>query len=171
MLLSGSACLFSVFHTSRMRHFKCLKTESTIVVDIWDIISPCLMNPQISTTYDLGFNNDKSSQWRSLIYSKWRAVTKLTPLCQNVLIPSCQNVDDDCRLVFVFNESETFHKTKFHQNKSFYHREFLKYETFQFRFHFYGECSSMATSKWVVISYHEAKINIGTTWKMADVVL
>ena len=76
-----------------------------------------------------------------------------------------------CRLVFVFNESETFHKTKFHQNKSFYHREFLKYETFQFRFHFYGECSSMATSKWVVIPYHEAKINIGTTWKMADVVL
>ena len=58
-----------------------------------------------------------------------------------------QNVDDDCRLVFVFNESETFHKTKFHQNKSFHHREFLKNETFQFRFHSYDECGSMATSK------------------------
>ena len=56
-------------------------------------------------------------------------------------------VDDDCRLVFVFNESETFHKTKFHQNKSFHHREFLKNETFQFRFHSYDECGSMATSK------------------------
>ena len=142
-------CLFSVFNSFRMRHFECLKT--------------CISS--------LGVNNDNSSRWRSLVYSEWRVVTKMTPLCQIVLIPSCQNVDDDCRLVLVFNESETFHRVKFHQNKSFYHREFVKNETFQPHFYFYGECSSMATSKWVVIQYHESKINIGTTWKMADVVL
>jgi len=48
----------------------------------------------------------------------------MTHLCQNS-VPSCQNVDDDCRLVFVFNESETLHKTKFHQNKSFYDKIFI----------------------------------------------
>ena len=72
-------------------------------------------------------------------------VTNMTHFCQDKLIPSCQNVDDDSRLVFVFNESETFHKTKFHQ-KVILSKSHFKNETFQFCLHFYGEYGSMATS-------------------------
>ena len=96
------------------------------------------------------------------------SVTKMTQFCQNMVIRESKNSTHyvktsmtcaDFRTFFVFNESETLHR-----NKSFNHKEFFSYETFEFFFHFYGECNSMAESFYGESPPHTGQAYVGKAY-------